>query len=264
MLAQSPHETVKEAPQEVPRTVTANGTSQKQQTSAKQPSAVAIKGGTTAISQNVADKSANQEDEKRSQGIILWSAIAQGGSAIVIAILTVVLLWYSHRGWKVAQQSADAATRSAKMAERALNVLECADVLVVKIAQPTRYPVPDGVTDVITCAVTVKNHGRTRAENLMMVGRISLSGPEEAPVIVKAISVPMILGAGDSFELLFPPITGDVAKEIFAVPLRSLLITVFMTYHDIFGQNYNIRASGGYWPAVNKQFFVIHEPWENN
>lgn len=76
-----------------------------------------------------ADKKSDDEAQsERSQlsrfGAIEWSAIVQAVSALVVAIFTGFLVYYSHRGWRVAKVASDAAKESAAIAREAMEIAE--------------------------------------------------------------------------------------------------------------------------------------------
>jgi hypothetical protein len=169
-----------------------------------------------------------------------------------------------------ATKTADAAKQSADTARHALEILECADVLVSKIGQPARFSTDPterirATSSAITCAVTVKNHGRTRADYLVVRGQIK-SGEftdDETPVLSKTVKLPMILGAGDTFEVSFPPIYGAARTALFDDKTRSLFVEIVIGYSDILGNSHSIKATGSYWPFL-EEFVLLHEGIERN
>jgi hypothetical protein len=96
-----------------------------------EPQASTPQGQPTAIRPNTDEYTRPENGELPSRwGVAEWSAIAQAFSAVVVMFFTGFLVWYSHRGWTIAKESADAsrlaadaAKESAEVAQRSLVLL---------------------------------------------------------------------------------------------------------------------------------------------
>jgi hypothetical protein len=76
-----------------------------------------------------ADAEADKQEARLTQRITKWSTIAQAASAIFVTVFTGVLVYYSHRGWVAAKQSADAAKTAADAATEANRISR--DIVVI-------------------------------------------------------------------------------------------------------------------------------------
>lgn len=98
-------------------------TTASQQNQPQAPPAVVQNQQASTQNQGASGQNQAQQDAEFAQKVVMWSAVAQGISAVLIVGFTWALVVYSHRGWKVAKDSADAAKASAVIAERSLTLL---------------------------------------------------------------------------------------------------------------------------------------------
>src|SRR5207244_13356546 len=77
-------------------------------------------------------------------------------------------------------------------------------------------------------------------------------------ILAKKTFMPMILGADEPYEMIFPAMVGDWAT----MNITSVEIELLIRYNDVFGRPHNMRATGSYWPRA-RQSIVIHEPMED-
>jgi hypothetical protein len=104
-----------------PNTATQSGSAQ--QRPADQP-ATPLKnqpapGAPNANANNVPPK---ENPQAARWGAVEWSAVAQAASAVIVTVFTGFLVWYSHRGWRVAKDAANAAKISADAAHDSLRL----------------------------------------------------------------------------------------------------------------------------------------------
>lgn len=264
LVAIAPKETTKETVKEVPRTITTNDAGQKKQTAADQPPPAAEHNATGAVGQKIPNKSASDENDKRSQRIVLWSAIAQGASAVVIAFLTFFLLLYSHRGWTVAKTAADAATLGADTAKRALEVVERPDVLVKHVGfdhdtllDIDQYPGwvigPEAVLE-----VTVKNYGRTTARHLMILGFLAVDPMPPLAMPLRVVEEPELLGSGETLKFRFLSIGNAFPQQILeqiTMGKVKLWVQVNIEYEGF--EQHNITGHAFY-DESNSEFSITH------
>jgi len=164
------------------------------------------------------------------------------------------------------KQAATAATSAAETAERALELSERADVLVEAIDlidggyDRQRHSRLRGDS---ICRVTLKNYGRTRAENLTI--ECSLVAKHIEPSIEPDIvfrDIPLILGAGKTFELRFPQFSDlgfdqAAVSEINRDSRRRFFIDTKISYADVFKHSHLVTGTGLYDPASG-EFRLTH------
>jgi hypothetical protein len=100
----------------------------------------------------------------------------------------------SIRQARTAARSADAAVLSAETAKQALALLEVADIMVSEISFSTGGLM---ARETVLCFL-IKNCGRSRAENVTVVGEFCVSA---ATVPLTTLPIACVLGAGDTLEL---------------------------------------------------------------
>lgn len=95
-----------------------------QQQATNQPAPSIQNQQTSPATQQTTGSNAAQQDAEFAQKVVMWSAAIQAISAALIVAFTLALVIYSHRGWNVAATAANAAERSAKVAEKGLAISE--------------------------------------------------------------------------------------------------------------------------------------------
>jgi hypothetical protein len=199
-------------------------------------------------------------------GTDTWIAIF----TFFLAVLAGCQFWAMHRQARFMREAlaetkkaADAATMSAKTAKDALHLCERADVLIYKVtaSKPATYGSPNlGPTSVVT--ITFKNYGRTRAMHLTATCYLeiySLEQTEPLKISKPAVGVPMVLGAGDTFEVKFPPIgewlDDDTVRQIIVRPIM-LWFKAEINYKDVFDIERPTVGYGDFDPAEGE--FAIY------
>jgi hypothetical protein len=164
------------------------------------------------------------------------------------------------------KKAAEAAKSSADTAKRALETGERADAMVEKIDligsdyDRTRHSKLGGDS---ICRVTVKNYGRTRAENLtveyfMIDQRIEPSSEPNRTFP----DIPLMLGAGQAFERQFPSFRGlgftesDI-REINNDSRRRLFVECKLSYVDVFRHSHLVTSTGLY-DRTSGEFYLTH------
>ncbi len=169
------------------------------------------------------------------------------------------------------KKAANAAKSSADTAKRALEVLERADVLIEKIdlsgGPGFRFegkPVQDTTRFYANtvCTVTVKNYGRTRAENLAFQCQIistEFSDPKKYDSM-HVVSVPAILGAGERAPLSFGEFGRGFSQESIDeinAGRANLFVDVDIAYEDVFANPHEVQGRGDFLPASGR-FNIAH------
>jgi hypothetical protein len=219
--------------------------------------------------------SAPQKNEAPADWWLKWSTIISAAATLCIAVLA-FFQWRAMRGHKEAldamavymrdglketKKAADAATKSADTAERALKLTQRADVLLSGVslrdsagvdASPVR---PDSYV-----ILEFKNFGRTRAENVVF--EIMLVIPD-CPSSVKHLG-PMVLGAGDTQALRFQAF-GEFLTELIASGIGDgtikLSFTGKVSYRDIFDVVHTTSPSGVFHSKM--RYFVTEQNRED-
>jgi hypothetical protein len=197
----------------------------------------------TPSNQQPAKPDTSNQDAEFSQKVVIWSAAVQAAMAVIVAAFTGVLLWYSHRGWQVAKQSADTAKDSLIIGERAYLTIEKFRVLLNYGQTPTfEYNI---VNTGRTPAILINTqHGFTFSKSL-----------PEAPVFTDEMkNIPVSIPSGKDLQIVSEP----DEKIIFTEQLHSQLnrkdifiyFWLLVTYRDVFketrhvafGTRYNIET----------------------
>lgn len=159
----------------------------------------------------------------------MWSAAIQAAMAVIVAGFTGLLLWYSHRGWQVAKQTADIARDSLVIGERAYLTLDEFSVYLTPGERPTlKYE--------------ILNTGRTPAVFISAKHGFAIS--EDIPEIPVYSSVrteaPVTIPAGNKIDISTPatPKGGFVFSNDLIPDLKSKKTYVYywglITYRDVF------------------------------
>jgi len=188
---------------EVPRPKSTNDTGQKKGTSPKQAPAVVTNQYTAAQDQRADNDKAGTPDNDHAQKWIVRSAVVQAASAAIVVGLTFALVWYSHKGWKVAKVSADAAKKSADATGEMLHAMDRAWVR-AKIEFDRWFLQPDKSL-MLTYKVTLENVGGAVANNARLRTGTILLQRNEQRTRAELLAVQNALeGTGDFEIALFP------------------------------------------------------------
>ncbi|HSY48114.1 MAG TPA: hypothetical protein VLC46_04825 [Thermoanaerobaculia bacterium] len=178
------------------------------------------------------------------------------GVLAIVAILQFLAMVaqakYMREGLTDTKIAATAATSAAATSRSALELSERADVQIeaIDLVDPgydrQRH---SSLNSSSIVRVTVRNYGRTRAENLtvecFLVGEVI----QPRPTIVTS-DMPMVLGAGKPFELQFLTFSTYVASQVALKEITSgksrLHIDAKIEYDDVFGYHHPVTCVGLY------------------
>jgi hypothetical protein len=160
------------------------------------------------------------------------------------------------------ERSAGAAVLAASTAKEALELTQCADVLIEKVTCSTD-PAPLSAISAVT--ISVKNFGNTRAVGVTISGHLTISPLGSTSAADDAIQFPsqpaFTLGSQATNRVGFPPLvmfrdspntaslrTGDAA----------LIFSIEIKYLDVFGHEHTGRSTGrrnsnGTWSIVREE-----------
>jgi hypothetical protein len=104
-----------------------------------------------------------QDPNPRSlQRLVSWGVVAQSVAGVLVAIFTGVLVYYSHRGWQVAKEAADAAAHSADIASKSLALASAVSLSLEEITQ-THTLVNGNYFGLNVCFVLANSSGNAAA-----------------------------------------------------------------------------------------------------
>ncbi len=157
------------------------------------------------------------------------------------------------RQTRATEIAADAAKRSADIAEKAMRLLESADVLMGAAGLDTS---PD-VHRSSEAYFEFMNFGRTRARNVVLEVTLRADGMED----VENKPPKFTLGAGASQKVQFPPFASLMPEDVLrGIREEQITLTYYakVTFDDIFGDSHSIEYTGKL--SVSKgQFTLIQE-----
>jgi hypothetical protein len=144
------------------------------------------------------------------------------------------------------ETAANAAKKSAEVAEMALKLGERADVLLNAVAltmDPTVLSTNSAINIYSRVNMEFKNFGRTRAQNVRcLIGLIIPGVPETVPP-----REPFILGPGATQLLTFEQFSATMTQKTYqdiAGGVIDLKFAGTVTYEDIFGESHSITCRG--------------------
>jgi hypothetical protein len=201
-----------------------------------------------------------QKNDTPADWWLKWSTILSAVATLGIAVLA-FFQWRAMRGHKEAldamatnmrtgltetTKAANAATKSADVAELALRVSQRADVLLdnasmLDSAGVTGSPIKaDSYVN-----LGFKNFGNTRALNVCFKMRLEIPGVPEGD----NPTGPQVLGPGDTQHIRFAPL-GSFLVSSTADGIRlgtiSLRFSGTVAYDDVFGNHHTTRAEGSF------------------
>jgi len=174
----------------------------------------------------------------------------------VVGTTGIYFAWRTLRGLEIQtsalKTTAEAAKKSADVAEQALRISERADVL-LNTAMFHHGNVLNGVDAFVE--IEFKNFGPTRARNVQLSLNLVI---EEVPSTDSTHIPPITLGAGDTrrinSDFFVKFLTEQTSSSIFQgkLPLR---FEAHASYEDVFGQKHTTHSTGLWIPA--KGTFLI-------
>jgi hypothetical protein len=144
------------------------------------------------------------------------------------------------------ETAANAAMKSAGVAEMALKLAERADVLLNAASltvDPTVVSTDGPINPYSRVSLELKNFGRTRAQNVMCrIGLVIPGVPESVPP-----RDPFILGPGGKQSVLFQTFKATLTKKTYediASGVIDLKFAGTVSYEDIFGESHTTTYKG--------------------
>lgn len=207
--------------------------------------------------------SAIQKDDAPADWWSKWSAILSAVASLAIAVLA-FFQWRAMRGHKDAldamathmrdglietTKAANAASRSADVAEESVRLTQRADVLIGEVGINT----PD-ISRATSVLITLENFGPTRANELKITA--FLTTPEHSEP-APAIHGPLTLGAHDTVTLRFAPFGEWCSSETFERIRTGQIPLTFkskVSFRDVFDQIKTEIAEGRF--DSNRRIFV--------
>jgi hypothetical protein len=155
------------------------------------------------------------------------------------------------------ETAANAAKKSAELAEMSLRLAERADVLLEAVG-PVHHPNSGGIlTGYSNVIFRFKNFGRTRGTNVRYEASLSVDGNHNPLTEAE----PAVLGPGETQSLRFGQFRDWLNEETFKAIVEgraSLTFKSKVTYDDTFGESHVSENSGTYVPddRVFRQTFT--------
>jgi hypothetical protein len=163
-----------------------------------------------------------------------------------------------------AETAANAAKRSAEVAEMALKVVERADVmldavsLTMRTAQALHTNVP--LSPYSRVSMELRNFGRTRADNVRCNINLIIPGVEQSERVPPD---PFVIGPGASQTVMFrtfkESLTEKTYKDIESGAI-DLKFAGTVSYEDIFGESHSVTCKGLLDPHTGNFFLGERDP----
>jgi hypothetical protein len=172
-----------------------------------------------------------------------WALVVVGVIAAYIALRTLADIEEQTNATKIA---ANAAQKTAEIAEQTLRLTQAADVQIVGVNFT-----PKGTLNTNTSVtVALRNFGQSRAKQFTNDLTIGIEGRKSAPVQPRQ-EIGVVLGPGQPFIIGFPPL--GIGKIVTEEELERILngqqflkIWGSLKYKDVFGQQRVILCEGTY------------------
>lgn len=226
-----------------------------------EPSAPVVESQDAAVKpQDRADKPAPQKQADPSQEVVIWSAAVQAFAAVIVMAFTGALVLYSHRGWKVAKQAADAAAAGALAAQQSADVARDALHLAERAYLTTTFDRIDLVPGANVVTLHIINNGRTPAKDVtpLTVCEVrDVLGLPGIPDYTGGVAIrPGDINPGANvvtkMGVLIPPEELDAIKAF----RRVLFAWGRVDYFDVFGNRHACRFGVEY-NLRDKNFPVV-------
>lgn len=155
---------------------TAQATGNQQDTPGEPSAALQNQPASTSTNGDANNHQSAQNQKLSRWGAVEWSAVAQAVSAVLVAVFTGFLVWYSHHGWTVAKKSAEASQMSAEAAILAVEHADRPWIRVYLLAEKVTISETEGIE--IKCRVTAKNIGKSVAQQVIIWDHLAVETRE--------------------------------------------------------------------------------------
>src|SRR5712691_1960413 len=173
----------------------------------------------------------------------------------LLVLIGIIGVWLALRSLKATETAANAAAKSAEVADRTLHLTQAADVHIVGVNLEPKALTMDTVVSVV-----VRNYGRTRAVNFTNNLILGIKGLPLGPTQPRS-DIGVTLGARQPYNLVFDPLRNRLTTEGLAMVLGGqavLQIWGSLRYRDVFGKAHIVDCEGTYNPKEG-DFFIDHD-----
>jgi hypothetical protein len=191
---------------------------------------------------------------------VAWSTWALVVVGVVAAYIALGTLSDIRKQTEVSKIAADAARKSAEVAEQTLHLTQSADVQIVGMRLTPAGP----LTANTVIEVQVKNFGQSRAKQFVNDLTVGIQGRELAPVHARQY-IGVVLGPGQPFTIGFEPLgpgkilTQDDVQRVLNGEL-FLKIWGSLKYEDVFGKLHVVKCEGTYDRVYGNFLIDRYEP----
>lgn len=175
-----------------------------------------------------------------------WALVLVGVVGVILALCTLSALRQQIRDGKIvaraAKQSAVTATKSAESEERVLRLTERADVLIDDMFSTT----PGHFNAATRLKFDIKNFGRTRANNVLVRGWITLSEVDFERPPASQFAPPVVISPEKMTPVIIRQNPGITAQDIADIEggRKTAFFALEIIYTDVFGDAHHTRNTG--------------------
>jgi hypothetical protein len=214
-----------------------------QQSSAKPPATPPKNQSAPQTSQTDTGNHPAAQDSKPPQwGPVEWSAVSQAISAVLVAVFTGFLVWYSHRGWTVAKQASEASRVSADAAKQSAGIARDALVLTNRPYLDVKGFKLDDLSDKseqppmlqITCKIFNPSSTPANVAGVEVNSHVLLTPDMQMSNRLNLTQVTIAPGRAYAFPMTFKPLT-PVQREHYALNALSVDLSLRVTFVDPLG-----------------------------